>query len=614
MGHSLWDLASGRNLRSGDLRREPGAGLPDIGFSFAFSPDGRRLASGTVGGAIRVYDTGTGAVVRSHTGHGGYVYGATYSRDGRFMVSAGIDGTARLWDAETGEQLAILPLLQEPNEWLVVAPDGRFDGTPRAWGQILWRFSGSLFDVSPVEVFFNEYFSPGLLADAVAGRRPATAPEIARKDRRQPTLRIARADAETGDGAAASRYAKVTVEVREAPPGGGQAAGSGARDVRLFRNGSLVKAWRGDVLRGSPEVRLVTTVPLVAGENSLTAYAFNRDNIKSEDATLTLAGAESLRRPGTEHILVVGIDEYANPRFNLKFAVADARAFGDDLERRQAELGSYARIDVVRLLDGHATKANILGALARLAGAEGAPGDKELPLERLAAAQPEDAVVIYFAGHGVAYGDRFYLVPHDLGYEGERADLRGEALERVLARSISDQELERAFEGIDAGRVVLVIDACHSGHALEAEEKRRGPMNSRGLAQLAYEKGMYVLAAAQAYQAALEASQLGHGYLTYVLVEGGLKTPAPDLHPSDGETTLREWLDYAARRVPALQEAKAKESRKSGREIVFVEGGGVIGSPAGGVQKPRVFYRRETEARPFVVARRPATVRAPGGP
>ena len=35
-----------------------------------------------------------------------------------------------------------------------------------------------------------------------------------------------------------------------------------------------------------------------------------------------------------------------------------------------------------------------------------------------------------------------------------------------------------------------MIDACNSGQALEAEEKRRGPMNSKALAQLAYEKGI----------------------------------------------------------------------------------------------------------------------------
>src|SRR5207253_10165785 len=89
------------------------------------------------------------------------------------------------------------------------------------------------------------------------------------------------------------------------------------------------------------------------------------------------------------------------------------------------------------------------------------------------------------------------------------------------------------------------FDACNSGQALEAEEKRRGPMNSKGLAQLAYEKGMYILTAAQSYQAALEAAQLGHGFLTYTLVEEGLKKGMADREAKDGEVTVREWFDYA---------------------------------------------------------------------
>jgi len=58
-------------------------------------------------------------------------------------------------------------------------------------------------------------------------------------------------------------------------------AGSGARDVRLFRNGALVKVWRGDVLRGQPSTTLEANLSIVAGENRLSAYAFNRDNIKA---------------------------------------------------------------------------------------------------------------------------------------------------------------------------------------------------------------------------------------------------------------------------------------------------------------------------------------------
>jgi len=151
---------------------------------------------------------------------------------------------------------------------------------------------------------------------------------------------------------------------------------------------------------------------------------------------------------------------------------------------------------------------------------------------------------------------------------------------------------------------VMVIDACNSGQALEAEEKRRGPMNSKGLAQLAYEKGMYILTAAQSYQAALEAAQLGHGLLTYALVEEGLKTAIADSEPKDGVLIAREWLDFATERVPQMQETKMKEGRGVGLEIAFTEGEQKVADPEKRtVQRPRVFYRRELEANPLVIAK-----------
>jgi len=239
----------------------------------------------------------------------------------------------------------------------------------------------------------------------------------------------------------------------------------------------------------------------------------------------------------------------------------------------------------------------------------GASEAKPLPgspaeLEKIRAAEPEDAVIVYYAGHGTAQQQRFYLIPHDLGYEGKRTELDEAGLHIMLAHSISDLDLEQTFERLDAGSMLMVIDACNSGQALETEEKRRGPMNSKGLAQLAYEKGMYILTAAQSYQAALEAEQLGHGYLTYALVEEGLKSGAADNSPRDGQVTLREWLDYATERVPRMQEAKMRETRGLKHGVAFLEGEETLADvDKRSVQRPRVFYRREPEAQPLIVAR-----------
>jgi uncharacterized caspase-like protein len=152
--------------------------------------------------------------------------------------------------------------------------------------------------------------------------------------------------------------------------------------------------------------------------------------------------------------------------------------------------------------------------------------------------------------------------------------------------------------------MLMVIDACNSGQALEAEEKRRGPMNSKGLAQLAYEKGMYILTAAQSYQAALEAEQLGHGYLTYALVEEGLKSAAADLQPKDSQVVPREWLDYATERVPRMQESKMREGRELKHNVAFVEGEEKVAeTEKRSLQRPRVFYRREMESQPLIIAK-----------
>jgi hypothetical protein len=118
-------------------------------------------------------------------------------------------------------------------------------------------------------------------------------------------------------------------------------------------------------------------------------------------------------------------------------------------------------------------------------------------------------------------------------------------------------------------------------------------MNSRGLAQLAYEKGMYILTAAQSYQSALELSELGHGLLTYSLVMDGLEKHKADDDPQDGRIFDREWLEYATTRTPELQVETLR--RPEARALANSESG------PSGAQRPKLFYRRELSSSPWVI-------------
>jgi len=572
----FWNLASGAVTRS---------------FNFGdatLSPDGRTLGVEAKDG-VRLLSVATGRDLQFLKGAGKFVF----SLDNKYVLS-----NNTIWSAITGQELARIERLNW-FDWVAVTPDGLFDGTPEAWKQIIWRFNNNTFDHAPVEAFFNEFYYPGLLPDVFAGKYPKAPSDISQKDRRQPQLKLTLA---SNDGNSpvreGARIVAAKVDITESDADKDHKTGTGAQDVRLFRNGSLVKVWRGDVLKGQSSVTLEATVPIVAGKNRFTAYAFNHDNIKSSDAELTVTGADNLKRQGTAYVLAIGVNDYANQNYSLKYAVADADDFAAEVKRQQESLKRYAKVEVISLSDAQATKVNITRQLAELARQVG----------------PEDAVIVFFAGHGTAHGNQFYLIPHDLGYDGPREKLTEAGLQSILAHSISDRDLEKSFETIDAGQLLLVIDACNSGQALEAEEKRRGPMNSKGLAQLAYEKGMYVLTAAQSYQAAQEAAKFGHGFLTYALVEEGLKQGAADREPKNGSIDIREWLNFATDEVPKMQEQNSAEAlRGRGRYVVFVGDGRDVGIPKtegearDNVQRPRVFYRREIENNPLIVGVSTAT-------
>ena len=184
----------------------------------------------------------------------------------------------------------------------------------------------------------------------------------------------------------------------------------------------------------------------------------------------------------------------------MTYAVNDANVVADSLATHLGRPGSGRRVVKVVLDDVRARKANILSVLARLTRRGGSkPIPCELPATAgsLAPAEPEDIVVLFFAGHGLARDGRYVLIPHDLGYKGPREQLDAEGEKTLRDHGVSDRELQQVFEEIDSDRIAWIIDSCYSGQVLDAEEKRRGPLNSHSLAQLAYEKGMPVLAAAR---------------------------------------------------------------------------------------------------------------------
>lgn len=566
---SIWNLNDGRMVQK---VRGHSAEL----YSVCFNPGGTLLATAGADQSV-VISSLSGNLSATLKGSLDSVASVIFTPDGRWLLSGNTDGSILVWDANTKQQTATLVSLPDGDDWLVTTPDGLFDGSPESWNAMLWRFDGGTFNVLPVESYFNEFYYPGLLAEILAGANPKADFDIANKDRRQPDI---------------SLKVGPTHSERQVVVNLGVTAESGAQDVRLFRNGLLVKTWTGDVLHGNKSAKLQTSVPVVAGDNNFTAYAFNSDNIKSLDAKTIVHGVDSLKRQGTAYLLMIGVEQYQNSDFNLKYPVADASTMEAEFQAQQQKVGRYNPVVTITLTNTQATKANILLALALLSGATTTvPAGTPAALRNIKPAQPEDAVLIYFSGHGMAVNGHFYVIPYDVGYMGQRTQLKRDGVKQIVAHSVSDEELEAALQPLDADQLLLVVDACYSGQAIDSNETRRGPMNTKGLAQLAYEKGMYILTASQSIEVAFETDAFKHSYLAYALLEEGIKAGEADEN-HDGKIFLNEWFGYANSRVPQIRR-KRLEQRK---ELVEDE------PDEQKVQRPRVFYTRETGAKNFLVA------------
>src|SRR5262249_17829620 len=107
-----WEWYYVHRLCHGSLLTLPLQGHISEVNSVCFSPDGKRLASASHDGKVRVWDAQTGQEALTLRSDTALVTSVCFSPDGRRLASAGGNrgqpGEVKLWDAQTGQQALTL--------------------------------------------------------------------------------------------------------------------------------------------------------------------------------------------------------------------------------------------------------------------------------------------------------------------------------------------------------------------------------------------------------------------------------------------------------------------------------------------------------------------------
>ncbi|MEW6128503.1 MAG: caspase family protein [Acidobacteriota bacterium] len=493
------------NTETGEIIREFKSTY-DV-LSVAVSPDGKVIASGGFEKAIKLWDATSGKLIHTLNGHAGPVAALAFSANQRILVSGSWDTTTRVWWTEYGKLISTFLAFKDQN-WIAFTPDGYYDGSQDSALYINWRIGSLVFDFDQL---FDRFYKPEIISQNLqAAKTTSPVDSITKGFAPPPEVKILSPRIN-------ETFTTPEVEVQvEAKDNGG-----GIGEIRLFQNEKLVNPLERSIKIATQKNSLLTfKVLLTEGDNLFKAVALSKDHTESKPYQINVK-LNAPEKAIALHLLVVGINHYKNSALNLNYAKVDASGIAEFFQRNSKTL--FRQVNTATLFDEEATKENIGKAFQSI----------------IQAAEPQDVVIIYFAGHGDSRGNQWYFIPYEIT-QPERDEI-------LTKQGLSSTTLSDWLVKLRSQKVLLLLDSCKSGTAVTAF---RGYEDRKALAQLARSVGIHIIAASTSDQLAAEVEELGHGVFTYLLLRG-LNGEAT-IGQANRAITVRGLLAYVEDQLPEI--------------------------------------------------------------
>ena len=484
-----------------------------------FSGDGRFLFSSGADGHVKVWDLASRALYRDIEFEQGYAHGLDLDRSGERLLVSRMNGLLEIWDWQRRILTRTLPAASygamqsvfddargrilsahtsgavkiwreedatllldmvgfSDGQWLSFTPDGYYDCSAYGDRYVRWRKGEQLF---PLERYAELFKRPGIIEDVLRG---GYTPEDGPADIVDPpSVRITspRPGQLYAFGSEALEIL-IDVEARDSRKVAG---------VQLLRNGRMLtkeQLLSEDVLAQKDTLlRVRYRIAVLPGRNSIEAVAVNATRVRSAPSRADISVETDRQENPSLYVLTVGADTYAPAFPDLQFAGVDARSLADELSRQEG--GMYSRVYVKTLLNRDATKERVFAALKEF---------DEIG--------PQDVLLLFFSGHGVRQRNndgrtRYYYLP------------AGVTRSTLQQRGMAWDDFTGQLARLDAGRVILLLDACHSG------DVSGGASNEKVASSLAGEVGI-VFTSSSGNEFSYEDRSWGHGAFTRALLDG----------------------------------------------------------------------------------------------
>ena len=353
----------------------------------------------------------------------------------------------------------------------------------------------------------------------------------------------------------------------------------------VYVNNVPVNGANGESLSSLNTQSLERSIPVTlgVGHNKIQVTVINSASAESLYATREVICAAPATKPNL-YLVAMGVSNYSNQQFNLKYAAKDAEDLAEKLKARSGN--TYGDVKELVLKDGEVTK----DALDKVR-------------DFLKPATVDDSVVLFMAGHGLL-DDKYdyYFGTSDIDFNNP------------AGRGIAFDDMDDILAELPSRKKSLLMDTCHAGE-LDADEKNvlaaadaaasgsptqlasnmsvavrsvgtrgmtvKGITGAKGKSEW-YERisamfvdlrrgsGSTILSSSAGAEYAFESGEQKNGLFTYAVLEAldGKNETDTD---KDGKVTMKELCESVKKRVQTLSGSKqTPNTRRLNLESDFI--------------------------------------------